>query len=184
MTQRRSKRGTNGSFSENVFKSVFCIISPFPSTSYCKYHCSRHSCLLCFVFEVTSESTWASLVAQTVKNLPAMQGTLGQSLGGEMPWRREWLCTPVFIPGEFHGERSLLSYNPWGRKESDTIAWLTLSFSFWLDLQPRQTVLWHAGCFPSLVFDFISWGQRDLAWTPRTAVCKVLRFNVLREILN
>ena len=137
MTQRRSERGTNGSFSENVFKSLFCIILPFPSTYYCKYHCSRHSCLPCFVFEVTSELTWASLLTQTVKNLPAMWETLGQFLDGEMPWRREWQCTPVFIPGEFHGERSLVSYNPWGRKESDMIAWLTLSFSFWLDLQAK-----------------------------------------------
>ena len=122
MTQRRSKRGTNGSFSENGFESVFCTILTFPSTSYCKYHCSGHSCLPCFVFEVTSEPTWASLVAQTVKNLPAMRETLGHSLGGEMPWRREWLCTPVFIPGDLHGERSLVSYNPWGLKESDMIA--------------------------------------------------------------
>ena len=37
-----------------------------------------------------------------------------------MPWRREWLPTPVFLPGKFHGLRSLEGYSPWGRKESDT----------------------------------------------------------------
>ena len=38
----------------------------------------------------------------------------------EVPWRREWLPTPVFLPGKSHGQRSLASYGPWGRKESDT----------------------------------------------------------------
>ena len=48
----------------------------------------------------------ASLVAQTVKNLPAMQETQVQPLVMRSPWRREWLPTPVFLPGEFHGQRS------------------------------------------------------------------------------
>ena len=37
---------------------------------------------------------------------------------GKIPWKREWLPTPVFLPGEFHGQRGLASYNPWDRKES------------------------------------------------------------------
>ena len=45
---------------------------------------------------------------------------------GKIPWRREWLPTPVFLPGEFHGQRSLASYSPWGHKESDTTERLTL----------------------------------------------------------
>ena len=36
----------------------------------------------------------------------------------KIPWRREWLPTPVFLPGEFHGQRSLVGYNPWGHEES------------------------------------------------------------------
>ena len=55
----------------------------------------------------------ASLVAQTVKNLPAMFETQVWLLGWEDPWRREWLPTPVFLPGEFHGQGSLLDYSPW-----------------------------------------------------------------------
>ena len=44
------------------------------------------------------------------------------SLGlGRFPWRREWLPTPVFLLGEFHGQRSLAGYTPWGRKELDNI---------------------------------------------------------------
>ena len=38
---------------------------------------------------------------------------------GKIPWRRTWQPTPAFLPGEFHGQRSLAGYSPWGRKESD-----------------------------------------------------------------
>ena len=38
---------------------------------------------------------------------------------GKIPWRRERLTTPVFWPGEFHGQRSLAGYSPWGHEESD-----------------------------------------------------------------
>ena len=49
-----------------------------------------------------------------------------RSLGWEDPWRREWQLTPVFLPGEFHGQRSLACYSPWGCKELDMIEQLTL----------------------------------------------------------
>ena len=39
--------------------------------------------------------------------------------GRSPPWRREWQPTPVFLPGKFHGWRSLAGYNPWGHKEAD-----------------------------------------------------------------
>ena len=58
----------------------------------------------------------ASLVAQTVRNPPAMQETWV----GKIPWRREQIPTPVFWPEEFHGQRSLAGYSPRGHKESDT----------------------------------------------------------------
>ena len=41
-------------------------------------------------------------------------------LVGKIPWRRKWQPTPVFLPGESHGQRSLVGYSPWGCKESDT----------------------------------------------------------------
>ena len=53
-----------------------------------------------------------------VKNLPAMQDTMVQSLGRED--LEEWLSTPVFLPGELYAQRSLMSYSPGGRKELDT----------------------------------------------------------------
>ena len=37
-----------------------------------------------------------------------------------IPWNRAWQPTPVFLPGESHGQRSLAGYSPWGFKESDT----------------------------------------------------------------
>ena len=38
----------------------------------------------------------------------------------KIPWIREWQPTPVFLPGEFHGQRSLVGYSLWGHKELDT----------------------------------------------------------------
>jgi len=58
-------------------------------------------------------------VTQTVKNLPAIQETGFDPWVGKTPWRREWLPTPVFLPGKFHGQRSLVGHSPWGHKEMD-----------------------------------------------------------------
>ena len=38
---------------------------------------------------------------------------------GKIPWRRKWQPTPVFLPGQSHGQRNLAGYSPWGHKESD-----------------------------------------------------------------
>ena len=48
-----------------------------------------------------------------VKNPPAM----GETWVEMIPWRREWIPTPVFWPREFHGQKSLAGYSPWGRKD-------------------------------------------------------------------
>ena len=44
---------------------------------------------------------------------------------GKIPWTRKWQPTPVFMPGEAHGQRSLVGCSPWGHKESDMTEWLT-----------------------------------------------------------
>ena len=62
----------------------------------------------------------ASLVAQMVKNLPAVRETQDRSLGWEDPLEKGMLPTPVFLPGESHGQRSLVGYSPWTLKESNT----------------------------------------------------------------
>ena len=48
-----------------------------------------------------------------------------------IPWRREWLPSPVFLPGEFHGQRSLAGYSPWGHRESVRHDWGT---NTWIQL--------------------------------------------------
>ena len=59
-----------------------------------------------------------------VRNLPANQYRRLKGGGFDpwvrkIPWRRAWQPTPVFLPGESHGQRSLVGYSPWGHKESD-----------------------------------------------------------------
>ena len=46
----------------------------------------------------------------------------------KVPWRRKWLPIPVFLPGDFHGQRSLVGYSPWGCKELDMTEQLSLHF--------------------------------------------------------
>ena len=59
--------------------------------------------------------TRVCLLAQTVKNLPATRETWV----GMIPWRREWQSTPIFLPGESHGQRSLVGFSPRSHKDSD-----------------------------------------------------------------
>ena len=68
------------------------------------------------------QCSWASLVAQLVKNPPLMQGTWVGSLGWEDPLVKGKATHPVFWPGEFHG-----LYSPWGCTESDTTERLSVS---------------------------------------------------------
>ena len=98
----------------------------FPRHEYCNglpFHSPEH--LSNPGIKPGSPTVWASLVAQLVKNLPAMRETWVQSLGWEEPWRRERLPTPVFWPGEFH-----CLYSSWGHKGSDTTERFSLTHSY------------------------------------------------------
>ena len=66
---------------------------------------------------ITLQCSWASLVAQTVKNLPAVQETWVPSLVWENSLEKGMQPTPVFLPGKSHGQRSLACYSPRGHKE-------------------------------------------------------------------
>ena len=44
----------------------------------------------------------------------------------KIPWTRKWRPTPVFLPGKFYGQRSLVGYSPWGCKESEMTEWLNM----------------------------------------------------------
>ena len=65
-----------------------------------------------------------------VENLPASAGAIadeGSVPGsGRSPWRRQQQPTPIFLPEEFNGQRSLVGYSPWGYKESDSSKQLSM----------------------------------------------------------
>ena len=82
-----------------------------------------------------------SMRAQMVKNLPAMQETRVWSLGQEDPLGKEMATHPIFLPGEFHEQRSLVGHSLWGHKELDTTEWLNwLNWDGCLDLS--KLFLW------------------------------------------
>ena len=116
-------------------------------------------------WSVAEYHCWASLVAQMVKHLPAMQETRDDPWVWKIPWRRKWQPTPVLLPGKFHRQRSLVSYSPWGHKELDMTEQLHFSIivqfwsifvvqllsHVWLFVTP-----WTAACKASL-FLTVSW---------------------------
>ena len=67
---------------------------------------------------------WASLVAQMIKNLPAMWETWVQSLGWEDPLEEGMSPLQYSCLENHHGQRCLAGYSPWGRKELDMTEWL------------------------------------------------------------
>ena len=76
-------------------------------------------------FQSEETTKLASLVAQVVKNPPGGLNPLGSiPWAGKIPWRREWQPTPVFLPGELHGQRNLVGYSLC-RKEPDSTERLT-----------------------------------------------------------
>ena len=72
-----------------------------------------------FVIKYIFNCQGGTPIAQQVKSSPAMQETGGHKFElwvGKLPSRRKWQPTPVFLPGEYHWQRSLVDYSPWGRK--------------------------------------------------------------------
>ena len=96
---------------------------------------------------------------------------------GKIPWRRKWQPTPVSLPGESHGQRSLVTYSPWGHKESDTTEWLTLPLSFQDSHYVRVSGRWGLRVELSEVGSVPLWGtsQSPLVlstlWGPSTVKC-------------
>ena len=95
--------------------------------------------------------TRASQVPLVVKNSPANAGDardMGSVPGLERSSRRAWQPTPLFLPGESHGQRSLEGYSQWGHKESD-----------------RTEATWHAHTHHdnrSLNGNVLIWGFEEL----------------------
>ena len=95
-----------------LIRVMVSALSREPSKRLCFHDCA----------EIPKFWSWlilfkASLVAQTVERLPTMWETEVRSLGGENPLEKEWQPTPVFLPGEIHGQRALVGYSPRGHKE-------------------------------------------------------------------
>ena len=87
---------------------------------YCQ---SEHS------YDIFNMDVYKALVAQMVESA-CNPGDMGSVPGlGSFPWRREWQLTPVFLPGESHGQRTLAGYSPQGCSESDMAKQLPLSLS-------------------------------------------------------
>ena len=110
------------------------------------YHCTPRETSIYMWYIMEYAIYWASLMVQTVKNLPAMWETWVQSLGQEDSLEKEMATHSVFLPGESHGRRSLVGYSPWGRKESDKAEQLSThhpcvelgsTLLHWVKLPPR-----------------------------------------------
>ena len=67
---------------------------------------------------------------------------------GKIPWNRKWQPTPVFLPGESHGGKSLVGYSPWGHKELDTTKLLHFNIGLYIYLPLCA-----------------SWGQKTLSYS-------------------
>ena len=108
------------------------------------------------LYIVSYTTQWASLVAQRLKHLPAMRETQFDPWVGKIPWRRKWQPTPVFLPGESHGQRSLVGYSSQGLKESDRTE--RLHFHYITQLGPfclsiLYIIFYFASVTPKLTID-------------------------------
>ena len=77
-------------------------------------------------------------MAQTVKNLPAIRRPGFDPWVVKTPWRGEWLPTPVFLPGESLGQRSLVNDSQWDRNELDTFTFTLPGFILFLLRPPNS----------------------------------------------
>ena len=85
--------------------------------------CSRHAGLESLLFATSLDFDQASQGVLVVKNPPANAEDKRRGISpwaGKISWRRAWQPTPVSLPGESHGQKSLAGYSPQGCKESDT----------------------------------------------------------------
>ena len=105
-----------------------------------KYSCDCLYSNICFIAVVWSRILNISYICLHIdfsggsdcKESAHNAGHSGSTPGSGSFLERGWLPTPVFLPGEFHGQRILMGWRPWGCKESDTTEWLTLSLSIGL----------------------------------------------------
>ena len=86
-------------------------------------HFSSDHIILIICFFHSCWTSWASHVVQCKESACQCRKCKRRRFNPwvrRIPWRRKWQPIPVFLPGKFHGQRSLAGYSPWGYKESDT----------------------------------------------------------------
>ena len=121
-----------------------------------------------------------SLVAQTVKHLPAMRETCIAGFNPQVrkiPCRRKWQPTPVLLREKFHGWRSLVGYSPWDLKESNTTEQLHCS----LDCSPPGSSV--HGIYQPRILEWVAISSsRGFSW-PRVGICISFISCIGRQIL-
>ena len=113
----------------------------------------------CFFVEVGSVYSWASLVAQTAWELACNVGDPGLIPGLGILWRRKWLTTPVFLPGELHGQKNLAGYSPQNRKEMDkTLSMIPILLkTFWMTYTVAEIQSVSCPCSPPVWSSVTPW---------------------------
>ena len=110
--------------------------------------------LIYFNWRLITLLYWVFPGGSEVKASACNAGDLGDPWVGKFPWRRKWHPTPVFLPGESHGQRSLVGYSPRGRKELGTTErryLLTYTVFHWRHICGIPSC-WTGGLFPNFGF--------------------------------
>ena len=94
------------------------------------------NCVFCNERNLTVSYIWASWVAQwKKKKMPASAGEIEDhrpdSQVRKILWIRKWQPASIFLPGKFHGQKSLVGYSPWDGKESDRLSMHTCTYALY-----------------------------------------------------
>ena len=105
---------------------------------------------------VDSHNSWPGETRGMVLRISLQCRSLGSDPWvGKIWWRREWQSVPVFLPGEFHGQRSPVGYSPWGHKKSDMAERLT------------HWTITPAGYYCIFTLPFLFLGLSSYRWLPQ-----------------
>ena len=118
---------------QNIFLIAYAVMNWFSVTCMWKMEkeIATHSSILAWRIPWMKEPGFPG--SSEVKASARNAGDQGSIPGlGRLPWRRKWQPTPLFLPGESHGRRSLVGYSPQSRKEWDMTEWLHFHFLVFL----------------------------------------------------
>jgi len=113
-----------------ILVAFLWLYSGLSSHLFSHSRCSLSVKMCYYVFTFINAVYWGFPGGSAVKNPPANTGDV-ESIPelGRFPWRRKWQPAPVFLPGKSHGQRSLVSYSPWGCKSQTWLCgWTTTKY--------------------------------------------------------